>query len=128
MDRGSWGSEMKIQSYKDLEVWKTGLEIVKLVYSVTKKFSKSESFGLTSQTQRAAVSIPTNIAEGFARRYTKEFTRFCYIALGSCSELETLVIIAKEQTHLTGDDFKKLTELLDHESRMLMSLTKKLAH
>ena len=64
---------MKITSYKELDVWKKGVEIVDLVYEVTKRFPTEERFGLAAQMQRAAVSIPSNIAEGFARRYTKEF-------------------------------------------------------
>ncbi|HLD43818.1 MAG TPA: four helix bundle protein [bacterium] len=128
MNRESWGKAMKIQSYKDLEVWKKGIEIVKTVYELTRRFPKCELFGLISQMQRAAVSIPANVAEGYARQYSKEFSRFCSISLGSCSELETLVIIAKEQRYLTENDFIRISEFLDHESRMLMSLTKKLAH
>jgi len=128
VNRESWGKAMKIQSYKDLEVWKKGIEIVKTVYELTRRFPKCELFGLISQMQRAAVSIPANVAEGYARQYSKEFSRFCNMSLGSCSELETLVIIAKEQRYLTENDFIRISEFLDHESRMLMSLTKKLAH
>ena len=67
-------SEIKqIKSYKDLEVWRKGIEIVDRVYSITSKFPVHERFGLASQMQRAAISIPSNIAEGYARQYTKEY-------------------------------------------------------
>lgn len=108
-------------------MWKKGIEIVNEVYKLTKDFPTTEKFGLISQMQRAAVSIPANIAEGFARQYEKEFKRFCFIALGSCSELETLVIVSEAQGYLNKANFEKMEEILDHESRMLMSLSKRLA-
>ncbi len=80
---------MKVRSYRELDVWKKGIEIVDLVYEITKKFPNEERYGLATQMQRAAVSIPSNIAEGFARQHTKEYQQFCYISLGSCAELET---------------------------------------
>ena len=72
---------MKIKSYKELDVWKKGIEIVDGVYKMTEKFPKEERYGLANQMQRAAVSIASNIAEGFARQHTKEYQQFCYIAL-----------------------------------------------
>ncbi|MBI2339527.1 MAG: four helix bundle protein [Deltaproteobacteria bacterium] len=116
----------KANRYKDLEIWKQGIQIVSRVYSLIKRFPSEEKFGLVSQMQRAAVSIPANIAEGFARRYAKEFKRFCLIALGSCSELETLVFIAQEQGFMDSAEKELLEEMLDKESKMIMSLTKKL--
>lgn len=116
----------KIQSYKDLNVWKKGIEIVDLVYEMTKKFPSEEKFGLTSQMQRSAISIPSNVAEGFARQRTKEFQQFCYIALGSCSELETHLEIAKRRNYIVNEVAEKLEGFLDHESRMLMNLIKSL--
>ena len=116
----------QIRGYKDLDVWKLGIEIVREIYKLTKRFPGEEKFGLVSQMQRAAVSIPTNIAEGFARRYTKEFKKFCLIALGSCSELETLVIVATEQGFIGVESATEVERRLDSESKMLMSLSKKL--
>src|SRR3989338_9861970 len=115
---------MKIQSYKDLEVWKKGIEITDKTYELTRSFPKEELYGLVTQMQRSAVSIPSNIAEGFARGHTKDYQRFCYMALGSCSELETQLIIAKRRSYVSEKDFVDLTEILDHESRMLMKLIK----
>ncbi|MBE0517379.1 MAG: four helix bundle protein [Methanophagales archaeon] len=117
---------MKVRSYKELDVWKKGIEIVDLVYEVTNKFQKEERYGLAAQMQRASVSIPSNIAEGFSRKHTKEYQQFCYIALGSCAELETQLIIAQRRNYVSAEDFATLEEYLDHESRMLMNLIKSL--
>lgn len=80
---------MKVKDYKDLKVWQNGIEIVDKVYTATEHFPNSELYGLSSQMRKAAVSIPSNIAEGFVRQYTKEYTQFLFISLGSCAELET---------------------------------------
>lgn len=117
---------MKIRSYKELDVWKKGIEIVDLVYEITSKFPKEEKYGLAAQMQRSAVSIPSNIAEGFARRHTKEYIQFCYVSLSSCSELETQLIIVHRRKYLSEMEFEKLEESLDHESRMLMNMIKSL--
>ena len=80
--------------HKDLEVWKKSMDLVVKVYQITQLFPDAEKFGLTSQMRRAAVSIPSNIAEGAARKGNKEFIQFLYIAIGSLSELETQYLIA----------------------------------
>lgn len=79
----------KIKSFRDLDVWKLGKEIVLDVYTITKSFPREELYGLTSQMCRASISISSNIAEGFLRRNNNEYRQFLYIALGSCGELET---------------------------------------
>lgn len=117
---------MKLRSYKELDVWKKGIEIVDFVYEITSRFPKVEIYGLLSQMQRSAVSIPSNVAEGFARQHKKEFIQFCYIALGSCAELETQLIVAHNRRYVPDEDNRKLEEYLDHESRMLMNLIKSL--
>lgn len=114
----------KIRGYKDLMVWQKGIEIVDAVYDLTKRFPDDERFGLSVQMQKASVSIPSNIAEGHGRQYTKEFQQFCRIALGSCSELETQLIIAKRRNYLAEETFLVVSEMLDHEARMLMKLIK----
>ncbi len=116
----------KILNYKELDVWKNGIQIVDFVYEATGFFPKDEQFGLKVQMQRAAVSIPANIAEGAARRHTKEFQQFCSIALGSCAELETLLIIAKKRNYISEEKFIAVTNLLNSELRMLMGLIKSL--
>lgn len=117
---------MKIQTYRDLDIWKKGIELVKTIYSLTEEFPKQEMYGLVSQMRRSAVSIPSNIAEGFRRYHNKEYNQFLYIALGSCAELETQFTIARELDYVTKDKETELLERLDHICRMTMNLIKKL--
>ena len=84
----------KLKTHKDLDAWKRSLDLVEMVYKVSKEFPKEELYGLINQLRRAAVSIPSNIAEGAARGSKKEFIQFLHIALGSLSEVETQLIIA----------------------------------
>ena len=86
---------MSIITHKDLNVWNAAMELVTDIYRLTKSFPKEELYGLTSQIRRSAVSVPSNIAEGAARKNKTEFIQFLYIALGSLSELETQLIISK---------------------------------
>jgi len=86
---------MSIITHKDLNVWNDAMELVTDIYRLTKSFPKEELYGLTSQIRRSAVSVPSNIAEGAARKNKTEFIQFLYIALGSLSELETQLIISK---------------------------------
>jgi len=76
----------KIKNFQDLRIWQVGIEVVKDIYILTKKFPKEELYGLNSQMRRSAVSIPSNIAEGFRRYHNKEYKQFLYMALGSCAE------------------------------------------
>lgn len=82
--------------HKDLDVWKLGIELVTKIYEITSNFPTTEQFGLTSQMQRAAISMPSNIAEGAARNSEKEYIHFLYISLGSLAELETQLIISNK--------------------------------
>jgi four helix bundle protein len=83
-------------NHKDLEVWKESMLLAKEVYFLTKDFPKEELYGITSQIRRASVSVPSNIAEGAARSSDKEFIQFLYISLGSLSELETQLLLARD--------------------------------
>ena len=116
----------KIKNFRDLDIWKKGIEIVKDVYQMTREFPRVELYGLASQMQRAAVSIPSNIAEGFNRFHNKEYKQFLYIALGSCAELETQIEIASKLQYINDESKEMLLEKFDHESRMLTNLIKKL--
>jgi len=78
-----------IKSYKDLEIWKKSVELVKDIYIITKDFPKSETYALVDQIRRASLSIPSNIAEGHSRQHKREFKQFLFVALGSLAELET---------------------------------------
>jgi len=100
----------KIKNFQDLRIWQIGIEVVKDIYILTKKFPKEELYGLTSQMRRSAVSIPSNIAEGFRRYHNKKYKQFLYIALGSCAELETQIIIANELDYISETDKTELIE------------------
>ncbi|OGX38103.1 MAG: four helix bundle protein [Omnitrophica WOR_2 bacterium RIFCSPHIGHO2_02_FULL_52_10] len=116
---------MKIKSFRELEVWKLGKTIVADIYKTTKTFPDDERFGLTTQMRRCSVSIPSNIAEGFNRFNNNEYRRFLYISLGSCAELETQVEIGNDLGYIGQSERDALVEKLDHESRMIMNLIKK---
>ncbi len=109
-------------NYKSLEAWKKGMEIVKAVYLLCKNYPKEELYALTSQTKRAAVSVPVNIAEGCGRRTSKDTTQFLYISRGSLYELETLLNIAVMVEIIPEADFNKLTPFIDENLRILNGL------
>ncbi len=106
-------------TYKDLIVWQKAMELVVCIYELTDKFPKSEMYGLASQMRRAAVSIPSNIAEGRRRGGEKEYRQFLLIAFGSGSELETQLEITRRLPFGSQLDFKKCDTLLDEVMRML---------
>jgi len=116
----------KIENFRDLEVWKLGKEIAIDVYKATKGVPKEEVYGLVSQMRRAGVSIPSNIAEGFNRIHNKEYRQFLFTALGSCAELETQVELSCALQYLRKKVGDNLLEKIDHETRMLRNLIKKL--
>ena len=111
--------------YKDLEAWKKSIEIVKEIYKITMQFPNDEQFGLTSQIKRAAISIPSNIAEGCARFSNKDSARFIDISIGSAAEIETQLIIAKELDYI--DNIELELEHLKQLSGLLIGLKKYLS-
>ena len=115
-----------IKDFKDLRIWSLGIKIVKEVYLVTASFPQSEQFGLTNQMRRASVSIPSNIAEGHIKNQTKEFGRFLNISLGSCAELETQMIIAKELGWINENIFNDLLGQIRAEIKQINALKKRL--
>ena len=118
---------MAISSFKDLIVWQKSIDLVAKVYKTTKKFPKEETYGLTNQIRRAAVSVPSNISEGHARNSTAEFRKFLSIARGSLAEIETQFIIARRLNYIAETDFQFLRDLQIEINKMLNSLMKKLA-
>ena len=116
----------KLKSFRDLIVWNKGIELVKNVYEVTKTFPEEERYGLSSQMKRAAISIPSNIAEGFKRRHAKEYKQFLNITLGSCAELETQITIAKELNYIDKMKEDLLIALINHICGMTVNLSKKI--
>ncbi len=119
-------SAEKIRNFRDLDVWKLGKEIAVQVYGITKEFPKEELYGLISQMRRAAISISSNISEGFNRYHNREYRQFLYVALGSCAELETQIEVSFDLGLGTPQNKMQLLEKLDHEQRMLRNLIKKL--
>ena len=117
---------MSIKSYRDLIVWQKAMDLVEQVYRVTRQFPREESYGLTSQIRRAAVSIPSNIAEGHARQSKAEYRNFLSIAQGSQAEVETQTLIAQRLGYLNRDAATEILALLDEISRMLSTLVTKL--
>jgi four helix bundle protein len=101
---------MELKTHKDLDVWKESMRLAQEVYRVTRAFPKEELYGLVSQMRRAAVSIPSNIAEGATRASTKEFIQFLYTASGSLSELETQLILAKDLGWISDEAIFGLVE------------------
>jgi four helix bundle protein len=112
------------RAHHRLEAWQQALALVKTIYTTTSSFPKSELYGLTSQMRRAAVSIPSNIAEGAARETTPEFLRFLYIARGSLAELETQILISRDLGYL--NDAESLQSDLDYISTLLNGLIRSL--
>ena len=113
-----------MRNHKDLIVWQKSMLLVRRVYEVTRTFPHEEMFGLTSQMRRAAVSIPSNIAEGYGRNYDKERINFLSIALGSASELETQLMISEDLGFTVNSDIAELSSLNNEVIRMLTSLIK----
>ena len=116
----------KIINFRDLRVWQFGKEIVVDVYKVTRGFPKEEVYGLVSQMRRSAVSIPSNIAEGYNRNYKQEFERYLNISLGSCAELETQIEISFDLGYLENANKDLLLDKLNQESKMLKAFIKNL--
>ena len=116
----------KIDSYKDLLVWKKALSLVKTVYKVTQEFPKDEMWSLTSQVKRAAVSIASNIAEGSSKRSTREFIRFLNMSYGSLSELEAQLIIAHELEFINKGDLDAVLIPANEIGKMLNGLIRSL--
>lgn len=114
-----------MSTHKELIVWQKSMQLVKDLYQATKFFPKEEAYGITSQIRRAAVSIPSNIAEGYGRSHDKELLHFLYISLGSASELETQLIICNDIEYLSNEKFEKLNGLNNEVIRMLSSLINK---
>ncbi|MFO1242664.1 MAG: four helix bundle protein [Rickettsiales bacterium] len=117
---------MTILSYQDLDVWKKSRLLVKEVYLATQDFPKTEIYALTQQIQRAAISIPSNIAEGRCRSSKKEFTYHLRVATGSLAELETQLILACDLQFLSREKLEELTHKTAEISRMLNGLLRSL--
>jgi len=119
-------SQTRIASYRDLDIWQLAMEIVVGVYRVTRAFPAEEKFGLIAQLRRAAVAIPSNIAEGHSRLGAGEFRRFVSIARGSGAEVETQLAVAVALEFISFDEIASLSSKLDRLSKMSFSLYRSL--
>ena len=116
----------KPKHYKDLLIWQRSMGLAKIVYQVTKGFPPEERYGLTSQLRRAAVSIPSNIAEGQARKGTSEFLQFLSVATGSLAELETQLLLSVELAYCKQIEVDPLLQEIDELQKMIVALRRRL--
>jgi len=114
--------DSKIKSYRDLRVWQSGVDLVTEIYRETQSFPPQEIYGLTNQLRRAAVSVPSNIAEGHAREHTREFLNFISIAQGSLAEMQTQIEIAKRLKYLSEENTDRILDQTVSLSKQLYSL------
>ena len=119
-------NSQKIRNFKDLKIWQESVELVEKIYKITKEFPKEELYSIVNQIRRSAVSLPSNIAEGFMRYHNKEFKQFLFIALASSAELETQLIISNKLKYITEQKLDELSESIDKLNRMIMTLIKRL--
>ena len=115
-----------IRDYRDLVVWQEAMELAELVYSLTSRFPREEAFGLTAQMRRAAVSIPSNVAEGFGRAQRRSFVQFLRIAQGSLKELETQAQLSVRIGHVPHEDVSGLLERCERLGKRLVQFVRSL--
>lgn len=108
-----------MRKFKELQIWQSGIEITKAVYKVAEQLPREERFGIRSQMTRAAVSIPSNIAEGSSRKNDTDFRRFLEISLGSLYQLETKFIVLKGLSIIDSKELEPLFEIIEQESKMI---------
>ena len=113
---------MTVKSFRDLRVWQAAVDVVESVYRLTQGFPKQEAYGLTSQIRRAAISIPSNIAEGHTREHNKEFLHHLSVAQASLAELETQLEIAKRLEYITSEELSQVLQQLSSVGRQLYAL------
>ena len=115
-----------LKNYKELKVWQRSYQLCLEIYKITKRFPNEEKYGLTSQIRRAAVSVPSNISEGYGRKTTPEYIRFLYIAYGSNCEMETQILLSGDLGYIETDKLENLQERMGEVERMLKALIKSL--
>ena len=118
---------MKLKTYQELIVWQKAMDLVEEVYEASRCFPREEIYGLTSQLRRAAISIPSNVAEGQGRRTTPDFIRHLSIAYGSLMELETQILIATRLSYLVQGECQKVMSMAGEVGRLLNGLMASLA-
>lgn len=113
---------MMVSGHKNLLVWQKSMALVTSIYAITKQFPKEETYSLTSQIRRAAVSMPSNLAEGHAMKSTNHYLKFIYIARGSLAELETQLTIANNLEYVSSKDLEPILTEIEDLGRMLSKL------
>ena len=116
----------KLKSYKDLKVWQRSYQLCLEIYKITKGFPDEEKYGLTSQLRRAAVSVPSNISEGYGRKTTPEYIQFLYIAYGSVCEIETQILLSGDLGYISNGRLEMLNEGIREVERILKALIRSL--
>ncbi len=124
--QGLKGSSEMLKNYKELNVWQKSYELCLKIYRITAKFPNEEKYGLTSQIRRSAVSIPSNIAEGYGRKTTVDYIRMLYISYGSVCELETQILLAGDLGFIEKGELGTLKKDIAEVERMLKALIKSL--
>ena len=117
---------MSISSFRELKVWQLGMDLAERIYILTDSFPKSETYGLTSQMRRCAVSVPSNLAEGHGRSSTREFLQFIAISFGSICELETQLLLSHRLNYIKISDLEIILCLLTETSKTIRGLQKAL--
>jgi four helix bundle protein len=117
---------MGISSFRELRAWQLGMDLTERIYLLTDSFPKTETYGLTSQIRRSAISVPSNLAEGHGRDSTKEFLHFIAIAFGSICELETQILLSNRLKYIANDDVEKTLAALTETSKTIRGLQKAL--
>lgn len=112
----------EIKSFKDLKIWQQSMELVLIVYKMSEAFPETERYGLTSQVRRSAVSIPSNIAEGYGRRSKNDYKRFLQISQGSLYELETQLILANQLKFISTEEINEVATRMEAISKMTNKL------
>lgn len=115
-----------IKPHKRLDVWNKAIDLTVDIYRLSETFPRTEVYGLTSQMRRAAISVPSNIAEGAARQTKKEFINYLHMAQGSLSELDTQLLIAKRLEYLSAESYETIEDRIETISKMLTGLIKSL--
>jgi four helix bundle protein len=115
----------KIKTYRDLIIWRKSMDLARHCYLLTKSFPVDERFGLVSQINRSVVSVASNIAEGFGRKYPEEFRRFLNLALGSLYEFKIQIELSKDLGLVKVDDYSHMNELSDEIGKMINTIQKR---
>ena len=115
---------MKIERFEDIEAWKRARELVKNIYLVTGEGGLSKDYSLKDQIRKASISVMSNIAEGFSRQTNKEFVQFLHVALGSVTEVQSQLYIARDLKYISEEEFDKIYELASETARLITGFIK----